>query len=44
MQQGFVEQGLVSVAPSELMIRMHYQSFEDYWARLPQAKDCSANS
>ncbi|MEK1889086.1 MAG: methyltransferase domain-containing protein [Phyllobacterium sp.] len=31
MKRTFVEQGLVDVAETQLMIRMDYQSFEDYW-------------
>jgi SAM-dependent methyltransferase len=32
MKRAFVEQGLVDVAEAELMIRMDYASFDDYWA------------
>jgi ubiquinone/menaquinone biosynthesis C-methylase UbiE len=32
MKRTFVEQGLLEVAETELMIRMDYQSFDDYWA------------
>ncbi|HEY7579276.1 MAG TPA: class I SAM-dependent methyltransferase [Acetobacteraceae bacterium] len=32
MKRTFVEQGLVDVTEMELMIRMDYQSFDDYWA------------
>jgi ubiquinone/menaquinone biosynthesis C-methylase UbiE len=32
MKQTFVKQGLVHVSETELMIRMDYQDFEDYWA------------
>jgi len=32
MKQTFVRQGLVDVTETELMIRMDYQSFDDYWA------------
>jgi SAM-dependent methyltransferase len=32
MKRTFVEQGLVDVAEAELMIRMDYASFDDYWA------------
>jgi len=32
MQQAFVEQGLVDVTETELMIRMDFQNFDDYWA------------
>lgn len=32
MKQAFIEQGLVDVSETELMIRMDYQDFEDYWA------------
>ena len=32
MQQTFVSQGLVDVTETELMIRMDYQNFDDYWA------------
>ena len=32
MKQSFVEQGLADVAETELMIRMDYQNFDDYWA------------
>lgn len=32
MKQAFVEQGLKDVAETELMIRMDYQNFDDYWA------------
>jgi ubiquinone/menaquinone biosynthesis C-methylase UbiE len=32
MKQAFVEQGLVDVTEVQLMIRMDYLSFDDYWA------------
>jgi hypothetical protein len=32
MKQTFVEQGLADVTEAELMIRMDYQNFDDYWA------------
>jgi ubiquinone/menaquinone biosynthesis C-methylase UbiE len=32
MKRAFVEQGLVDVAETQLMIRMDYRSFDDYWA------------
>ncbi len=32
MKQTFVEQGLTDVGETELMIRMDYQDFDDYWA------------
>jgi hypothetical protein len=32
MKRAFVEQGLVDVTEVELMVRMDYQSFDDYWA------------
>jgi ubiquinone/menaquinone biosynthesis C-methylase UbiE len=32
MKQSFVKQGLVDVTETELMIRMDYQNFDDYWA------------
>ena len=32
MKRTFVEQGLVDVAETQLMIRMDYQNFDDYWA------------
>jgi len=32
MQRSFVEQGLVNVTQTQLMIRMDYQNFDDYWA------------
>jgi SAM-dependent methyltransferase len=32
MKRTFVEQGLVDVTETELMIRMDYQNFDDYWA------------
>jgi len=32
MKRTFVEQGLVDVTEMQLMIRMDYQSFDDYWA------------
>jgi ubiquinone/menaquinone biosynthesis C-methylase UbiE len=32
MKQSFVEQGLADVTETELMIRMDYQNFDDYWA------------
>jgi SAM-dependent methyltransferase len=31
MKRTFVEQGLVDVTETQLMIRMDYQSFDDYW-------------
>lgn len=32
MKRAFVEQGLANVAETELMVRMDYQSFDDFWA------------
>lgn len=32
MKRTFVEQGLADVSETELLIRMDYQNFEDYWA------------
>jgi ubiquinone/menaquinone biosynthesis C-methylase UbiE len=32
MKRTFVEQGLVDVTETQLMIRMDYQNFDDYWA------------
>jgi ubiquinone/menaquinone biosynthesis C-methylase UbiE len=32
MQQAFVRQGLADVTATELMIRMDFQNFDDYWA------------
>ena len=32
LKRTFVEQGLVDVAEMQLMIRMDYESFDDYWA------------
>lgn len=32
MKQTFVEQGFVDVVETQLMIRMDYQSFDDFWA------------
>ncbi|WP_332682082.1 class I SAM-dependent methyltransferase [Bosea sp. (in: a-proteobacteria)] len=32
MKRTFAEQGLADVAETELMIRMDYQNFDDYWA------------
>jgi len=32
MKRAFVEQGLADVQETELMIRMDYRNFEDYWA------------
>ena len=32
MKQTFVDQGLVDITETQLMIRMDYESFEDYWA------------
>ena len=32
MKRTFVEQGLVDIEETELMIRMDYQGFDDYWA------------
>jgi len=32
MQQAFVAEGLADVTETELMIRMDYQSFDDFWA------------
>jgi ubiquinone/menaquinone biosynthesis C-methylase UbiE len=32
MKQSFVEQGLADVIETELMIRMDYRNFDDYWA------------
>lgn len=34
MKRTFLEQGLKNVEESELMIRMDYQNFDDYWAPL----------
>jgi SAM-dependent methyltransferase len=31
MKRSFVEQGLVDVEETQLMIRMDYQNFDDYW-------------
>ena len=31
MKQAFIEQGLVDVSDTQMMIRMDYQDFEDYW-------------
>jgi ubiquinone/menaquinone biosynthesis C-methylase UbiE len=31
MKQSFVKQGLVDVTEAELMIRMDYENFDDYW-------------
>jgi hypothetical protein len=35
MKQTFVDQGLLDVTETQLMIRMDYQSFEDYCAPKP---------
>jgi hypothetical protein len=32
MKRAFVEQGLADVSEVELMIRMDYQNFDDFWA------------
>ncbi|UXN58709.1 class I SAM-dependent methyltransferase [Phyllobacterium zundukense] len=32
MKRTFLEQGLVDVAETQMMIRMDYESFDDYWA------------
>ena len=32
MKRTFVEQGLMDVTEAQLMIRMDYQNFDDYWA------------
>jgi hypothetical protein len=32
MKRTFVEQGLVDITEMQLLIRMDYQSFDDYWA------------
>jgi ubiquinone/menaquinone biosynthesis C-methylase UbiE len=32
MKRTFIEQGLVDVEETDLMIRMDYQNFDDYWA------------
>ena len=32
MKQAFVEQGLSDVTETQLMIRMTYRDFDDYWA------------
>jgi ubiquinone/menaquinone biosynthesis C-methylase UbiE len=32
MKQTFLDQGLVDVTETELMIRMNYDNFDDYWA------------
>ena len=32
MKRTFIEQGLANVTESQLMIRMEYQNFDDYWA------------
>lgn len=32
MKRTFVEQGLMNVTETQLMIRMDYESFDDYWA------------
>jgi hypothetical protein len=32
MKRTFIEQGLVDVTETQLMIRMDYLSFDDYWA------------
>ncbi len=32
MKQAFIEQGLLDVTEVELLIRMNYQNFDDYWA------------
>lgn len=32
MKRAFVEQGLANVTETELMVRMDYQSFDDFWA------------
>ena len=32
MKQAFVDQGLLNVTETQLLIRMDYQNFDDYWA------------
>ncbi|HUH48808.1 MAG TPA: SAM-dependent methyltransferase, partial [Mycoplana sp.] len=32
MKQTFIEQGLVDVVDTELIVRMDYRNFDDYWA------------
>jgi hypothetical protein len=32
MKRTFIQQGLADVTETELMIRMDYQNFGDYWA------------
>ncbi len=32
MKRTFIEQGLAEVAETELMVRMDYSNFDDYWA------------
>jgi hypothetical protein len=32
MKRTFIQQGLADVTETELMIRMDYQNFDDYWA------------
>ena len=32
MKQTFLEQGLLDVAETQLMVRMDYENFDDYWA------------
>ena len=44
MKQTLVEQGLTDVAETELMIRMDYRDFDDYWAPIAAAKARSASS
>lgn len=34
LKQAFVEQGLVEVTETQLMIRLEYQNFDDFWAPL----------
>jgi hypothetical protein len=38
MKRTFVEQGLVDVTETQLMIRMDYQSFDDYWAPIAEGE------
>ena len=43
MKRTFVEQGLLEVTETQLMIRMDYQSFDDYWAPIAAGEGRSAN-
>ena len=43
MKQTFADQGLSDVTEAQLMIRMTYRDFEDYWRPSRQAKVRSAN-